>query len=182
MEKPTDEKPTYEKLVAMLAASVTGNDNGYRHVIKAMREQVDPVIARMTKPQLVEAFAEAVYCIHSMEMELNSYEGTDGIIKTINQELGCWRLTSAHLTNELNAAPEKARKASSKKALDVKYNDDRESAKAILAAWATGEFESLNDCARKMWCECNFFKESTARNQLDNAPDPDPWPAKKKKK
>lgn len=176
------ENPTYKKLVAMLAASVTGNDKMRHHVIKAMQEQVVPAIARLTKPQLVEALAEAVYCIHGMEEELRSYEGTDGIIKTKHNEMLSWKLTSAHLENELKANPKKVRKASSKNALDVKYKDDRERKEAILAEWASGEHESRNSCARDTWVQIGFESYDTARNQLDNAPAHNPHPAKPKKK
>lgn len=176
------ENPTYTNLVAMLAASMTENDNRHHHVIKAMREKVVPAITRMSKQQLVEAFSEAVYAIHNMETDLHAVYGTAGIIQTIHDDRLGWKLTAGHLENELKAAPEKARKASSDNANDVLHKEDRDSTKKILEAWATGEFESLNDCARKRWQSCNFFTFNTARRNLNGAPDPDPWPANPKKK
>lgn len=102
------ENPTYKKLVAMLAASVTGNDKMRHHVIKAMQEQVVPAIARLTKPQLVEALAEAVWCIHSMETELHAYAGTDGMIETKHREILSWTLTAARQEKELKVAAAEA--------------------------------------------------------------------------
>lgn len=187
MENPTYEmeEPTYKKLAATLAASVTGNDNSYRHVIKAMQEQVEPAIARMTKPQLVEAFAEAVLCIHNMGVELRSYEGTDGIIETKHREYLIERLTVAHLENELKAAPAKARKASSKNALDVKHNKPggaHHNKKRILEAWATGRFKSRDVCADQEYDECGYKSFSAARKALIGSPDHDKCPANPKKK
>lgn len=93
-----------------------------------------------------------------------------------------------HLTDEVKAAPAKARKESSNKALDAKNKDGRDRARQIMEIWASGKYANRNLCADEEWEAVGFGNRKTggsgyktAREALMNTPDPSPWPGKKKK-
>lgn len=56
----------------------------------------------------------------------------------------------------------------------------RENAAAIRAAWATGEYQTKNQCAAAV-CEALGLSLERAAAHLNGQSDPDPWPAKQRK-
>jgi hypothetical protein len=63
----------------------------------------------------------------------------------------------------------------------ARHKQHKEARSTMLICWASGEYETKNDCA-----DANFHSVGatyeTARKYLRNAPDPAPWPAKQKPK
>jgi len=73
---------------------------------------------------------------------------------------------------------------SGKTAVEARHSKpggSREMGGELLAKWLSGQYESKNLCAYE-WHEEFGMTESSARKKLQGAPDPDPWPAKKRKK
>jgi len=167
--------PAFEKLLDELRTEK--NRGGTARVIGLMKSVVEPQIARMTKQQLVEAFAEAVYAMWHMEAELYVIEDC---AETVSQDRQMWKLTSGHLMQEVKTAPSKA----GKKAADARHNKpgaSRDLHKEIKAIWASGKFRSRDDCADEEWQAVGFGSRKVARNALLHTPDPTPWPARKNK-
>lgn len=64
---------------------------------------------------------------------------------------------------------------------EIKAAASKALAEKIKKEWAKGNFSCRELCAQESWEYLGFKKESTARNALKGAPDPHPWPAKKKR-
>lgn len=52
---------------------------------------------------------------------------------------------------------------------------------ALIKAWSSGNFRSRDICAEEEYSSLGFASLKAARNTLVGTPDPNPWPAKKKK-
>jgi len=69
-----------------------------------------------------------------------------------------------------------------------KMGGDAKAAKLVEAkvnirqAWASGNFASRDICAEQEYQACGLGSIKTARNALTGTPNPNPWPAKKRKR
>lgn len=158
--------PAFEKLLDVLRTDK--NRGGTARVLDLMKSKIEPQIVLMTKSELVEAFAEAVYAMYHMEAELFV---TEDCAEIAHQDRLIWKLTSGHLMQELKIAPSKA----GKKAADARYNKpgaSRELKEKICTLWAGGKFTSRDICAQEEWQALGFNSLKAARNALLNTPKP----------
>ena len=58
-----------------------------------------------------------------------------------------------------------------------RHAENRALSTEIKEIWASGKYSSRNICASEEWRSLGFNSEKTARNALNNTPDPSPWPA-----
>lgn len=173
------EKPAYQKYIDLLKSKDPSIYHNGGVVLRLMREEVEPQIKRMTKPQLIEAFAEAIYAIYYHERWESVLDST---IEHHKDGSLTWEMTAEILTKELEIAPGEARKKASKKATDALHRKNRERANNIKSIWATGKYSSRDVCAEEEYSGLGFKSFKAARNALKRTLDPSPWPAKKTKK
>lgn len=173
-------RPIYEEFIDVIKTKHEKSKYpGLGTVLQIMKSEIEPQIRRMNKPQLVEAFAEAIYSIYCTESWLDT---KDVSIEHYRNEYLLWKLTAGHLEEELKLTPAKVRKETSKKATDARHKESRSRANLIKSVWATGKYSSRNICAEEEYSGLGFESQKAARNALKQTPDPSPWPAKKTKK
>lgn len=174
------ERPIYEEFLDTIKTEHEKSKYpGLDTVLQIMKNEIEPQIRRMNKPQLVEAFAEAIYSIYCTESWLNT---KDVNIEHYRNEYLIWKLTAGHLQEELKITPAKVRKEASKKATDARHKESRSRANIIKSVWATGKYSNRDICAEQEYLGLGFNSFKAARNALKQTPDPSPWPAKKIKK
>ncbi|AEJ01637.1 hypothetical protein Nit79A3_1832 [Nitrosomonas sp. Is79A3] len=175
------EKPAYQKYIDLLKSKDPSIDHTGGVVLRLMREEVEPQIKRMTKPQLIEAFAEAIYAIYHHERWESVLDST---IEHYKDGSLTWEMTAELLKKELEVAPGKIKSESAKHAADIRHgktkNEREEKKLKIVKIWGSGKFSTRDLCAEEEYSALGFSSRGEACKALRNTPDPSPWPAKKK--
>lgn len=105
--------PTFEKYISVIAEREKSEAQGLNTVLRVMRDEIEPQLGRMTKAQLVEAFAEAIYAIYCT----NSWVQTQKVtIEHYRTDAENWNLSYKYLLEEFKKAPEVERKQLAKRA------------------------------------------------------------------
>ncbi|MDD5579360.1 MAG: hypothetical protein PHY16_08805 [Methylobacter sp.] len=162
--------PTIESLLDVLRTN-KNRDHCSSRLIELMKKEVEPQIKRMTKAQLAEELACAIYAMYYEEAVLYAMEDN---AEAVHRDRLRWKLTSGHLTKELQEAPKKARQRNAKNAADTRHsqpggsNDKREK---IRERWASGGYNSRNACAM-VESERLYMSYDAARKALRNTPAP----------
>lgn len=112
MTKP-ELRPKYEEFIDAIREQ-TKDCNSLHYVLQAMKNVIEPQIKVMTKSQLVDALAEAIYCIYCTENLLNC--------KDVNIEH--YRREHSKSQHELMLAPHKARRETASKAGLARHEKD----------------------------------------------------------
>lgn len=99
--------------------------------------------------------------------------------RTIDVTLEASRSLRTHLDDQ----DTRRRKEKGKKAADdlhSKPGGSRERKGRLLEAWMSGEYPSRSVCAEKQWQALGYKSKEGAREALQGAPEPNPWPAKER--
>lgn len=107
------EKPAYQKYMDLLKSKDPSIDHNGGVVLRLMREEIEPQIKRMTKPQLIEAFAEAIYAIYHHKRWKSVLDST---IEHYKDGSLTWEMTAKILQEELEKAPSREISKRAKKA------------------------------------------------------------------
>lgn len=90
------------------------------------------------------------------------------------------QLTPETLTTMIKTAMERGVSDYVLKLGNKRHATNRALSRKIKEIWVSGKYSSRNRCAYAEWKRLGFNAEKTARNALNNTPDPPPWPAKEK--
>lgn len=99
--------PTFEKYISVIAEREKSDAQGLNTVLRILKNEIEPQLSRMTKSQLVEAFAEAIYAIYCTDQWLEAQEAST---EHYRRDALRRRLSYGRLQAELEKAPEKERK------------------------------------------------------------------------
>lgn len=95
--------PTFEKYISVIAEREKSEAQGLNTVLRILKNEIEPQLSRMTKSQLVEAFAEAIYAIYCTDQWLEAQEANTEHYR--NESLRR-KLAYGHLQEEFKKAPE----------------------------------------------------------------------------
>jgi hypothetical protein len=105
--------PTFEKYISVIAEREKSESQGLNTVLRILKNEIEPQLSRMTKSQLVEAFAEAIYAIYCTDSWVQIQEDS---IEHYRREALRRKLSYGRLQAEFEKAPEVERKRLAKKA------------------------------------------------------------------
>lgn len=108
-------------------------------------------------------------------------EPTEEFIALAKRKLAI-NMTWEHETRQF--AIKSNRQTQAKDAINARHDKEggyRDSKKKMLEFWATGIYETYRECAKKHYKDLGIG-EDTARKYLTNAPEPENWIAKGKRK
>jgi hypothetical protein len=164
----------FERLLELLK-NKTKQDNTTPHVLRLMRDEIEPQIKSMTKKQLIEAYTESIYAIYRMDQVEDMFWELVDEAQEIRGESLAYKLKAAVFLEELEKAPAKAIKESTSRAGSAeKKKDDKKEALELWRKWGKNPdmFKNKTEfCTaltnRKPGKKENYCSHNTARKWFE---------------
>lgn len=175
--------PTFEKYISVIAEREKSDAQGLNTVLRILKNEIEPQLSRMTKSQLVEAFAEAIYAIYCTDQWLEAQEAST---EHYRRDALRRRLSYGRLQAELEKAPEKERKRFGKMGGSADKKDKSEALK-LWICWGKnpGMFKNKTAFCNKLtenipgknypYCSPNtsqawfkYFRENHPQPSIEN--------------